>query len=99
MRQVAQSLENVDSSFHATAIPGNAELASEVNIANEQQQVLFSIMIIDSIALAECQVKICAGTVPLAALLTNGASALCGLQGCVCLVASSVVPDCHAAGT
>ena len=32
--------------------------------------------------------KICAGTVPLAALLTGGASALCGLQGCVWLVAS-----------
>ena len=46
MRQVAQSLENVDSSFHATAIPGNAELASEVNIANEQQQVPFYNIII-----------------------------------------------------
>ena len=39
MRQVAASLENVDQGFPATAIPGNAELHSEVNIANEQQQV------------------------------------------------------------
>ena len=39
MRQVTATLENVDQGFPATAIPGNAELHTEVNIANEQQQM------------------------------------------------------------
>ena len=39
VRQVTDSLENVDQGFPATAIPGNAELHTEVNIANEQQQM------------------------------------------------------------
>jgi hypothetical protein len=39
VRQVLSSLENVDNGFPAIAIPGNAELHSDVNIANEQQQL------------------------------------------------------------
>jgi hypothetical protein len=40
VRQVASSLGDVDHGFPAVAVPGNAELASEVNIANEQQQLV-----------------------------------------------------------